>query len=162
LKRLGWRFDFGDLLAQPLLMRDWLSEYKAEMEADVQTPGDVVAQGSLLWRMGTAAIARLQDEHAEFLVRRHEDLSREPVKQFLALYAALKLGFTQGVQRGIEQATGADNPEEAPVRSIYTTQLDSAANLETWKQRLNPEEIERVRTLTQVEAQPFYGVEDWA
>ncbi|HBY06402.1 MAG TPA: sulfotransferase family protein, partial [Chloroflexi bacterium] len=51
LKRLGWDFDFLDLLAQPLLMRDHLEPYQAEMEALLATPEDVIGQGSLLWRM---------------------------------------------------------------------------------------------------------------
>lgn len=162
LKRLNWQFDFGDLLAQPLLMRDWLLPFKGELELAVKQPGDVIEQASLLWRMVTAATAQLQQTHPHFIVVRHEDLAREPVAGFQALYAALGLTFNGRVQVGIERATTADNPEEAPMDSIYQTRLDSAANVDVWKQRLSAEDIARVWARTNAEADLLYSAEDWA
>jgi hypothetical protein len=45
LKKLGWSFDFSDLLGQPLLMRDWLETYRSEMEEMLKDPQDVVTGG---------------------------------------------------------------------------------------------------------------------
>src|SRR5512135_909678 len=49
LKRLNWPFDFRDLLAQPLLMRDHLEPYRSQMEA--MPADDIIGQASLLWTM---------------------------------------------------------------------------------------------------------------
>ncbi|HET6845575.1 MAG TPA: sulfotransferase, partial [Anaerolineales bacterium] len=49
LKRLGWSFDFQDLLRQPLLMRDHLSGFEDAMTSD--DAREVVGQASLLWKM---------------------------------------------------------------------------------------------------------------
>ncbi|MCW5875537.1 MAG: glycosyltransferase [Anaerolineales bacterium] len=161
LKRLGWPFDFSDLLAQPLLMRDWLEPFRAEMEAALEHPDDVVGQGSLLWRMICTVARELQKRHPEIHVVRHEDLSRQPLKLFEDLYAELDLPFTEKAQAGIHRATAPGNPQEISLQSIYATRLDSAANLENWKQRLEPEEIARIHSLSAEAASEYYSPEDW-
>jgi hypothetical protein len=43
LKKLGYTFDFRDLLEQETLMRDRLGPYRAEMQAACENPDDVLA-----------------------------------------------------------------------------------------------------------------------
>jgi hypothetical protein len=162
LKRLGWSFDFNDLLAQPLLMRDLLEPFRTELEAVANAPGDVILQGSLLWRIIASVTHRRQQEHPRFRVVLHEDLSRDPISVFSHLYSHLGLPFTSRVKKGISRSTGGENPHEVSLDSIYSTRLDSAANLENWKQRLTPEEIVRVRDLTKDVAPFYYRDEDWS
>lgn len=161
LKRLGWQFDFADLLAQPLLMRDWLEPYRSEMEAAQARPEDLFGQAGLLWRMIYAAVSRVQDDHPDFLVVRHEDLSLDPVGGYRRLYRTLGLAFTPRVEQTIHRSTGAGNPAERPSEAIYTTRLDSRLNLDNWKRRLEPGEIERLRRLTEPVAGRFYDEETW-
>ena len=161
LKRLEWPFDFEDLLAQPLLMRDWLEPFRKEMEEVVKNPGDVIGQGSLLWRLICYATNKTQENHPNFRVVRHEDLSLQPIKGFEKLYAQLELPYNSRVKSGILRATSSDNPQEISLDSIYATKLDSVANLENWKQRLTPDEIARIRTLTEAEARRYYRDTDW-
>lgn len=161
LKRLGWSFDFKDLLAQPLLMRDWLEPFRKEMEEAVKTPGDVIGQGSLLWRLICYATNKIQERHLNFHVVRHEDLSLRPIKEFEKLYSQLELPYNRRVKTGILRATSSNNPQEISLDSIYATKLDSAANLENWKQRLTQEEITRIRSLTEDVAGLYYRHADW-
>jgi glycosyltransferase involved in cell wall biosynthesis len=161
LKRLDWPFDFKDLLAQPLLMRDWLEPFRKEMEAVVSNPGDVISQGSLLWRFICYAAQKTKESHPNFQVVRHEDLSLQPVKGFEKLYAQLELPYNSRVKSGIQRSTSSENPQEISLDSIYATKLDSVANLENWKQRLTKEEIDRIRLLTEDVAQLYYHDVDW-
>ncbi|MCW5877407.1 MAG: glycosyltransferase [Anaerolineales bacterium] len=161
LKRLGWQFNFNDLLVQPLLMRDWLEPFRSEMEASLKHPDDVVGQGSLLWRMICSVALELQKSHPAIHIVRHEDLSRQPLERFRDLYDEMELPFTERVEAGILKATEAGNPQEVSLRSIYSTRLDSAANLENWKQRLSAEEIERIRQLTASISSHYYNPQDW-
>lgn len=161
LKRLGWLFDFKELLAQPLLMRDWLEPFRDEMEQAVENSGDVVGQGSLLWRLICYATRRSQERYSNFRVVRHEDLSLQPVMGFEKLYSQLELPFTGSVKAAILRATGSNNPREISLDSIYATQLDSLANLENWKQRLTKHEIARIRSLTGDVAGLYYGDSEW-
>jgi hypothetical protein len=92
---------------------------------------------------------------------RHEDLSVKPKEEFGKLYEEVNLPFDAKVERGIKRATKAENPSEISLKSIYSTNLNSAANLENWKKRLSKEEIKRIRKSTQDVARHFYSDEDW-
>ncbi len=161
LKRLGWDFDFRDLLAQPLLMRAHLEPYRAEMERMLDFPGDVIGQGSLLWRMIYALVDGFRAAYPNFGVVRHEDLSRQPVEGFRALYAALGLRFTPKVQQTLQNSSREGNPGEVSTRDRHAVKLDSVANLSNWQKRLTEDEIARIRDLTADVAAKFYPEESW-
>lgn len=162
LKRLGWSFDFNDLLAQPLLMRDLLEPFRTELEAGTKSPSDVILQGSLLWRIIASVTYQTQHEHPQFRVVLHEDFSRDPINRFQELFSHIGLLFTNRVKKGITRSTSSTNPQEPSLTSIYSTKVDSAANVEIWKQRLTSEEIARIRDLTKDVAHFYYRDEDWS
>jgi hypothetical protein len=161
LKRLGWDFDFRDLFAQPLLMQDHLESFRGEMEASLENPEDIIAQGSLLWRIVYTVMDRFREMHPEFLVVRHEDLSHQPESGFHQLYTALGLAFSQRVQQTLANSSQSDNPEELSKRKVHAVNLNSRANLSNWKKRLTDEEILRIRKLTTDIAEKFYPEEFW-
>lgn len=161
LIRLGWAFDFRHLLAQPLLMRDWLEPYRKDMEAVNEAPDDILLQGSLLWRIVYQVVSCLQDRYPEFIVIRHEDLSIDPLSRYRELYAELGLDFSSPVEHGILDSSNSENPGEVSRRAIHSVRLDSRANLANWKRRLTGEEIERIRDLTVDVAVKYYADQDW-
>ncbi len=154
LKRLNWPFDFQDLLNQPALMRDYLEQDRAEMEAC--PPGDVVAQAALLWRMIYRAVDSMRAQRPDFRIVRHEDLSLDPLGGFKDLYDWLELPFTPQVRETILNSSSSENPTELSTKKVHSVKLDSRANIENWKKRLTPEEIETIRSLTAGVSQIFY------
>jgi hypothetical protein len=156
LKRLGWNFNFQDLLAQPLLMRDYLEPFREDMLAN---PQDVIAQGSLLWRMVYTVVDRFRESNPEFIVIRHEDLSREPKEGFRDLYTSLGLAFTSKEQNKLNKFSQSGNPEELSIKRVHGVKLDSQANLSNWKKRLTENDISRIRHLTADIVQNFYPEE---
>jgi hypothetical protein len=161
LKRLGWNFDFADLLAQPLLMRDWLEPLRGEMEAMLHSPEDVIGQAALLWRAVYSAVLRMRREPLQIRLARHEDLSLDPVGGFSELYGALNLSFTPQVEQAIQNASSSDNPGELSAHKVHSVRLDSRLNLHNWKRRLEQEEIGRIRELTEETAAAFYPEIVW-
>lgn len=161
LKRLNWPFQFEDLLAQELLMRDWLEPFRAEMERAVDAPDEVVAGAALLWKIIYTVVARLQDEHPDFLLVRHEDLSLDPVGGYQELYSALGLTFTMKARESILASSSAENPKEVSQKAVHSVRLDSRSNLENWKRRLSQEEIRQVREITADLAERYYPGADW-
>src|SRR5512140_82975 len=99
LKRLNWPFDFRDLLAQPLLMRDQLEPYRERMQG--MPADDIIGQASLLWAMVYRSVQAACHNVPAVRVVRHEDLSVDPVPGFRELYAGLGLRFTPRVERAI-------------------------------------------------------------
>ncbi len=147
LKRLNWMFDFGDLLAQPLLMRDQLEPYRSRMESTAAD--DVIGQASLLWAMIYRSVQRACRAVPAVRVVRHEDLSLDPVAGYRRLYDELGLDFTPRAERKILDSSSPDNPAELSRKKVHSVKLDSRVNLHNWKRRLSPEEIGRIRQLTE-------------
>ncbi|MFZ5820333.1 MAG: sulfotransferase [Chloroflexota bacterium] len=159
LKRLDWPFDFRDLLGQPLLMRDWLEEDRAAMEA--MPSDDIIGQAALLWRMVYRVVGRTRERLPSLIIVRHEDLSRDPVPGYRALYEALGLPFTPQVEHTILNASSSENPTELSRKKVHAVKLDSRANLDNWKKRLGADEIERIRRVCGETAALFYPDSEW-
>jgi hypothetical protein len=161
LKRLGWDFDFSHLLDQPLLMRDLLGPFRSQMEAMCLATEDIIGQASLLWRITYEIAAAFCVRYPDFLIVRHEDLSLDPPGSFQKLYQVLGLDFTPQAQKAVSDSSSAENPGEVSKKAVHAVRLDSRANLHNWKRRLQSQEIDRVRQLTQTTAQHFYPDLAW-
>ena len=161
--RLGWKFDFQDLLGQPLLQRDLLGPYEPEMQALVGST-DRLAQIALLWRVTYDAVNRLRGDVPRLRVVRYEDLSREPVEQFRLLYETFGLTWTPRIAERVAAATsGTGRTDRSHAwtlryglsRTAFRP-MDSRAALRSYETRLTPAEISRVRALTADVAERIY------
>lgn len=159
LKRLGWNFEFNDLLNQPLLMRDHLEPYRGQMQS-IQAD-DVIAQASLLWTMIYRFVHSAMQLNPGFITIRHEDLSRDPVNGYRELYSTLGLDFTPQVEKIILNSSSSENPTELRRGKTHSVKLNSRTNIENWKKRLHDDEIKRVREMTGETAQLFYPEGKW-
>jgi hypothetical protein len=157
-KRLGWTVDFGDLLDQPLLMRDWLEPFEREMSLARSASWSLVEQVALLWRLIYSVVADERYPHVYLL--RHEDLSRDPVGEYAKLYDALDLTFDDAVLKAVARSSSADNPAETSVEKPHETRLDSKANLENWRHRLSDAEIRQIERLTADVAAHYYPADE--
>jgi hypothetical protein len=160
-KRLDWSFDFANLLRQPALLRDWLMPFAAEMNAAQAPSKDLVDRVSLLWRIIYHVVAQYRERFPEFHVVRHEDLSRNPLAEYRRLYDVLGLPFTTEVAEAVNASSGTENPKETRVEDPHETRIDSRANLENWRGRLDAEEIERIRLVTAETATLYYADPEW-
>jgi Sulfotransferase domain len=159
LKRLNWPFDFQHLLNQPLLMRDHLEPYRQEIQS-IQAD-DVIGQAALLWKLIYGAVHATRELSPAFLVVRHEDLSRDPIPGYRALYGTLGLDFTPRVEKTILNSSSSENPRELSRKKVHGVKLDSRANVDNWKKRLTAEEIERVRAMTDKISTRYYSDAEW-
>lgn len=159
LKWLHWPFDFQDLLAQPLLMRDHLDSYREAMESVRQD--DVIGQAALLWTLIYGLVYQTHAKNPDFLVVRHEDLSRDPSPGYRALYTALGLEFTPRVEKTILYSSSSENPRELSRKKVHAFKLDSRASVDYWKKRLTSEEINRVREITDEVSKLYYSDAEW-
>lgn len=159
LKRLNWPFDFNNLLNQPLLMRDHLEEDRAEMEST--RSGDVVSQAALLWRLIHRCVHTTRELFPDFNIVRHEDLSLDPLPGFKTLYESLGLDFDERVKTTILNSSSSENPARLARNKTYSVKLDSRASLDNWKQILTPQEVSRIRKITESVSHLFYSDSEW-
>lgn len=159
IKRLRLRHPFGHFLAQPLMMRDWLSPYAAELERFAAEEQDLVDQAILLWNVIHEALAAYRTRHPEWPLLRLEDVSRRPVEEFHALFDRIGLPRDARVDALVRETSDASNPAEAATAD--SIRRDSAAHVWNWKRTLDEAEVERVREGTGRLAETFYGPDDW-
>ncbi|MBI2758597.1 MAG: sulfotransferase [Chloroflexi bacterium] len=159
LKRLNWSFDFHDLLGQPLLMRDHLEPYRADMQS--VAADDVIGQAALLWTMIYRVVHSTRERLPSIRVVRHEDLSLDPLAGYRQLYGELGLNFTARVEQTILNSSSSENPAQLSKNKTHSVKLDSRANLDNWKKRLSSDEINRIRKMTEEAAHYFYPDANW-
>jgi hypothetical protein len=159
LKRLNWFFDFQDLLDQPLLMRDHLEPYRREMQSI--KADDIIGQAALLWKMIYRSVQAARESNPDFIVVRHEDLSRDPVSGYRDLYHLLDLEFAPRIEKTILNSSSSENPVELSRKKVHGFKLDSLANIDVWKKRLSVEEVDRIRKITEEISAIYYSDAEW-
>ena len=160
LKRYGWTHPFGDFLAQPLLMRDFLGPVRGRDPRLRRHPAPAL-------RSGDPAVAADPSRHrsatATAIPAGSSIATRisanDPVNGFRDMYERLGLTYGAQAQAAVEQATDSSNPAEAA--NDRSLRRDSRASIWTWKSRLTEEEIERVRVETEPLWKEFYSDGDW-
>jgi hypothetical protein len=156
MKRLGWRFNFNNLLGQPLLMDGLLAPYRREIEILSRAPADPVTHAGVLWRIIYGTLPRFTGEFDDILLVRHEALSSSPVEQFERLSRSLGLRFDGETAERIRGFTDDRNPTELDHGRPHSVRVNSRANLWNWQTRLTKEEIKLVREATEGVVELYY------
>lgn len=159
IKKAGWSFRFEQFMEQPLLMQHHLRRFEAEIEAVAMKPANIVDQGILLWNVIHDVILKYRNDHPDWILIRHEDISNKPDSAFFNIFQRLDLNYSDSVRRAIADFSGPHNPDKQHSRKEI--RRDSKSNIWTWEKRLTPDEIHRVREQTKVIASHFYSEEDW-
>jgi hypothetical protein len=163
LVKLNWTHPFSHFVEQPVLMRDLLRPFADEIRAFSASERPVLDQAILLWRIVYTSALRYRERNPEWIFVRHEELSRDPVGEFAALYHRLGLEPTAKARAVIEEHSSSRDPSDvdASAGSEHILRRDSRANMMNWRRRLTPEQIERVRAGVEDVSPAFYAAEDW-
>jgi hypothetical protein len=162
LKVNEYQFPFVELLEQPLLLRDLLRPYVHEVVAYACERAPIVDQAALLWKMLYAVFEQFRARHPDWIFVRHEDLSTDPVGGFRALYERLQLPWDDQVEAAVRWHSGdGSSSPPAALRRYEQQRLSSADALRSWRTRLTPDEVGRLREQVGAAASGFYGDEDW-
>ena len=161
IKLDGWTHPFSHFSDQPALIEDHLEPFRKEIDAFAREEHDILDQAALLWRLIHHTIADYRSRHPEWLVIRHEDLSRDPIQGFGYLFEALNLPYTEDVQEAIRRSTSRSNPVDRDPNPHLFHSRDSRANVDNWRHRLTPSEVERIRARVADVSPFFYSDDDW-
>jgi len=160
-KRLGWKHNFHDFLAQPELMRDYLAPYEKELRDFAENEYDLIEQLSFLWKILFGTAARLLEKHPEWLLVRYDDLAFNPEQGFKQLFEQLGLDFSPTVEKTIKQHSKPSNPAAVPLRDWKLLKRNSQAAATLWQKQLTADEIGRIYERVQPVSAQFYGEETW-
>ena len=153
LKVKDWKFDFYNFFEQKYLMQDKLSPFKDAIKNFVDYPDkNIIDQGILLWNIIYKIIADYQTKHPHWLIVTHEKLSLNPIEEYKSIFDKFGLDFTSKVEKNILNSSESGESK---------LKRDSKSNIHSWKNRLSPSEIEKIKIGTAEISQIFYSEEDW-
>jgi hypothetical protein len=159
IKRLGWRPEFDELLAQPRLIHDQLGEYEAAM-ISMRARADLIDQAGLMWLMVYSTLLRLGHEHPDWVFVRHEDLAANPLARFPELYGAVALTWTPEVGRQVQWYSNARVSKEGEI-DPYDYRRRSRDTIGRWREETTDSDRDRLRGLVESVSGQFYSDEDW-
>ena len=155
-RALNWKIHFHELLEQPALVRDHLAPYADRMRALVGSP-DWLARTCLLWEATYDVVDRAFRHIPGVHVIGYESLVQDPMDGFADLYRRFGLTWSDDAAGRVREATTEKAGSEQGShrwslrgglsRTAYRP-MGSATALSTYRTRLTPDEVERVRELT--------------
>lgn len=161
LKIKNWKFPFEHFLQQPLLMKDFLYPFEEEIKAHVAEERDIIDQAALLWQIIHQMILGYQNRQKDWFFVRHEDISRDPIKEFKNIFDYLNLEFSPDIQNKIAYGSTVEKPKHLQEKNRLNTQRNSRSIVWEWAQRLELSEIDRIRSKVEHISCHFYGDADW-
>jgi hypothetical protein len=161
LKRLAWKFSFRNFTEQPQLMEEFPEEIRRDVETAAANPPAHLDRWALLWKVIYDFVDRKHATWHGALVVRHEDLAGDPLVGFKRVCESMGLAYTMDVESNIQKLSSPEHPREAEAGRAFQLQRDSRGLVEVWRERLEPDEIKRVREWTEPVASRFYDEGDW-
>ena len=158
-KRLNWSHSFSQFLAQPLLMKDHLHPFEAEIRDFADNFYDIVDQAALLWKLIYYQVEKYQENHKNWLFVNYEELAHNPIDSFQTIFEKLNLEYTERVSQALHIHSNSINPVNSS--DPYSIKRDSKQTILDWKKSLTSREIERIRTRVEDVASLFYSDDDW-
>jgi len=153
LKIKNWGFDFKNFRNQKKLVDEVLFPFRKEIELFCDHPQNIIDQACLLWNIFYYRVRLYQLYHKNWIFVRHEDLSRNPIKEIESLYQKLGIEYNETIKEKILEAVQPKNTTEF--------KRDSKANIFSWYDRLSEEEIEKIKQKTSPYWDLYYKEEDW-
>ncbi len=154
IKVKNWGFDCHNYYNQDLLMNSLLKDYKDEIQAYAQNPPDVLRQAILLWKTIYSTVIHYREKFRDdWIFVKHEDISIDPVNQFMMIFDKLDIGFTNHVKKRIMESTTAKKETEF--------KRNARDNIRSWQQRLTASEIDLIKKETFDIWTKFYTEDDW-
>jgi len=157
---LGWRAGPERVAGQPELMSALWDGHEGLILGALNEEDEVVKTAAL-WAAVYDAVDRVYRTLPGVSVVTYESLARRPVPGFTELYEKLSLPMTARSRARIERATTSTGGAHRAFRWSGTSRtafqpMDSAAHLESYRQRLTLEQIFRIDEVTREVRDRFY------
>jgi hypothetical protein len=165
LKVADWHYPFNHFLEQKLLIEDFLLPFKAEIQDIVNRESDIdeIDKAALLWKIMHYRILKYRECHPDWLFVRHEDISRDPLKEFKTIFNYLDLNYSESLSKTIRQYTSEQHSSQNVITysNKASRAMNSKANIKSWQKKLSKSEIARIRDQVEDVAKNFYADSDW-
>jgi hypothetical protein len=145
-KRLGWEPRPDRLLDNPRLVADHLGPY-AEL---IRAATGYWERAGALWAATVYVMHRQTAADSARTILSYEWLCGDPLARFQELYGRLGMSWSPRAERFLRDSDGEDD------RKTYSLTRPTARQIDKWKERLAPEEIEACRRFVEPFGLPYY------
>ncbi|MCH2161414.1 MAG: sulfotransferase [Phycisphaerales bacterium] len=163
----NWRTDFTPMLKQRDRLESLLPGEMDRLQHLVENPDhDLIDNAAFLWRISNQAIIRYIKQNPDWSITRHEELIKDPISAFKALFEQLDFPWTDHTRSFIENlntttpgepdGSGISSNEDPESRNrrkdipqIFNIQRDLNRIRTVAKERLKESQLNRIQELTQ-------------
>ncbi len=165
IRRLGWPMCVEEFANQPLLMEtlpEYLQNEILERISVRRRPkGYVLEDASLCWKVFHQVVHQYMEDHRDWLLVRHEDLSIDYIPGFRDLYKKLGLTWTSEIENRIDYYCNSKN-KVVQGDVCHEFVQDSASLTRLWKNNMKSTEKDVIRRITEPVAGLFYDHDSWS
>lgn len=135
LDALDWKLGINRLLRQNSLMRDHLEPFRDVLN---RARNDKWLTRGAIWASIHLVYTKQMKTHPDWHLYKYEDICNDPVEQFASIAQKLGLKLSHHAFSKIESLSTTDNTDPG------STQRNSKAMPDIWKQRMSPSEVDAV------------------
>ena len=155
LKRVNWHFDPAKLLKQNNLMADHLEPLRDLIAKANKSYAEEVATA---WLCIYSVLDKYLAKNSQWIMKRHEDLSLNPLGEFRDLYDKLSLKFSKRVEKKIIKYSSGKSSEPTKVMDL---KRNSSAVVKQWFNHVDQEELNTIKNITGDLALKYYPEKEW-
>ena len=155
LKRVNWHFDPAKLLKQNNLMVDHLEPLRDLM---AKPNKNYAQEAAIAWLCTYYVLDKYLSNNPDWIVKRHEDLSLNPLGEFRDLYDKLGLKFSKRVEKKIIEYSSGKSSDPTKVMDL---KRNSSAVVSQWLKHVSSEELNIIKTITGDLALKYYPENEW-
>jgi hypothetical protein len=158
-RRMNWTFDFNQFLSREKLMNDFFQDEKELMSQ----PLEYAQASALLWNCVYKVLHRYNQKNKDskrWLVMRHEDICLEPYESFNKICRFLDIDMGKKMAGFISKTTNSSTVQPNNKQSIHLYR-DTRKLAYDWKNKVSPEDVEKIKPFTQDIAGHYYDDESW-
>ncbi|HEY7613931.1 MAG TPA: sulfotransferase [Gemmatimonadales bacterium] len=145
-QRLGWEPDPQRLLENPRLVADHLRPFE-DLIAGARSFWE---RAGALWAATVHVIRRQTQSDGGRMLVAYEWLCGDPVARFQDLYRRLDMTWSEGAERFLRAADTDADPR------TYSMRRPTARQIDKWKQRVDPADVEACRRFVEPFGLPYY------
>jgi hypothetical protein len=145
-QRLGWEPDPQRLLENPRLVADHLRPFE-DLIAGARSFWE---RAGALWAATVHVIRRQTQADGGRMLIAYEWLCGDPVARFQDLYRRLDMTWSEGAERFLRAADTDADPR------TYSMRRPTARQIDKWKQRVDPADVEACRRFVEPFGLPYY------
>ena len=157
-KRLGWAVDLSNIYKLMHIYKNDLYDYYPLLN---KTNKSLPEQVGLLWVCIYRMVQVFLERNKNWLVLCHEEICRNPQDSFELIFNWAGVLLTGKIRAHINDVTDAKNPVMARGNQLHDLSRDSIALLSYWKDRINNNERQEIRNITEPISSIYYDDQSW-